>query len=293
LYNVFIISGPYSKRLKGITVIKRSLKKAEKRVVRSGFTLLELLVVISIISLLMSIMLPGLNRSREQAQRVVCGSNMRQLTMCWTMYAYDNDDRLCSADTGFNFFGEGNWVADGPLDLPGNFIGGTEQALKDGVLFGCAQTAGLYKCPTDPSYRLRSYSISRAMNGKTCNCEHDNIRPYVTWTSIARPTTKMVFVDTTAQTEWMEGSFCPVEDVTAANPVWYQRISPSSGLVSRSITARHAEGCNISFVDMHYEYLKWKDRRTIELAEFQRTAAQASAYNRDLVRILELMGGLQ
>ncbi len=273
--------------------MKRRQRKAKNQVVRGGFTLLELLVVISIISLLMSIMLPGLNKSREQAQRVVCGSNMRQLTLCWTIYAYENDDRLCSADTGFNFFGEGNWVADGPVDLPGNLIGGTVQGLKDGVLYKCAQTADLYKCQTDSSYRLRSYSISRAMSGKTCNCEHDNINPYITWTSITSPTTKMVFVDTTAQTEWMEGSFCPVEDITAVNPVWYQRISPTSGLISRSITARHSEGFNISFADMHYGYFKFKDGRTVELAESQISAAEASGNNRDLERIVELIGGLQ
>jgi len=279
--------------LRVIRNMKRRQKKAKNLVVRGGFTLMELLVVISIISLLMSIMLPGLNKSREQAQRVVCGSNMRQLTLCWTIYAYENDDRLCSADTGFNFFGEGNWVADGPVDLPGNFIGGTEQAIKDGVLSKCTQTADLYKCHTDSSYRLRSYSISRAMNGKTCNCEHDNINPYRTWTSITSPTTKMVFVDTTAQTEWMEGSFCPVEDITAVNPVWYQSVSPTSGLISRSITARHGEGFNISFADMHYGYFKLKDGRTVELAEFQISCAEASGNNRDLERIVELIGGLQ
>jgi len=241
----------------------------------------------------MSIMLPGLTRSREQAQRVVCGSNMRQLTMCWTMYAYEHDDRLCSAETEFNFFGEGNWVADGPIDLPGNFIGGTEQAIKDGVLFKYTQTADLYKCQTDSSYRLRSYSISRAMNGKTCNCECANLQHYLTWTSITAPTTKIVFADTTSQTEWMEGSFCPVEDVKAAIPVWYQRTVPSSGLISRSITARHADGCNFSFADMHCEYLKFKDVRTADLAEFQTSCIDASGNNRDIERIIKLMGGPQ
>lgn len=250
----------------------------------NGFTLMELLVVISIISMLMSIMLPGLNRSREQAQRVVCGSNMRQLTMFWTIYAYENDDMLCSADTGFNISGEGNWVADGPF-IPGNFIGGTEQAIKDGSLWKYTQTVDLYKCKTDRSYRLRSYAISRAMNGKTCNCEHDNINPHRGLTSIANPTTKMVFTDATAKTEWIEGSFCQVKDITAVPPEWFVRNS-------RNITARHGEGSNISFADMHCEYLKWKDRRTVRLAEWEIGALEASDRNRDLANMVQLIKGL-
>jgi prepilin-type N-terminal cleavage/methylation domain-containing protein/prepilin-type processing-associated H-X9-DG protein len=63
---------------------------------KKGFTLVELLVVISIIALLLSVLIPSLSKTRELAKELVCKSNTRQCGVMFSAYTQSNDGKFHS-----------------------------------------------------------------------------------------------------------------------------------------------------------------------------------------------------
>ncbi len=62
-----------------------------------GFTLLEVLAVVSIIATLLAILMPSLGRAKIEVMRAACLSNLNQLGKAWQLYFDANQDRFLRA----------------------------------------------------------------------------------------------------------------------------------------------------------------------------------------------------
>ena len=61
---------------------------------QTGFTLVELIVVIAIITLLLGILVPVLGKVRREGQRTVCIAHLHNIGMAMRMYVGDNEDTM-------------------------------------------------------------------------------------------------------------------------------------------------------------------------------------------------------
>lgn len=118
---------------------------------KSAFTLVELLVVISIIVLLMGILMPYLGGARERARRAACMANLHSIGQSLYVYANNYDDKLVPGDrnVGWDIWG---WKTEGTESQEGTY-----QQVNLGYLI----TSGLLSIPNDndhvffcPSSRL-------------------------------------------------------------------------------------------------------------------------------------------
>jgi type II secretory pathway pseudopilin PulG len=113
-------------------------------------------VVIAIIAVLMAILMPALNRAREQGKRAMCLNNLKQLSLAWILYADDNDDKIVSGaggvDRSYNGKPEPPWVG---ICWASDYQSGGQmpeeqqkEQLRDGALWPFVKDIKVYRCQT-------------------------------------------------------------------------------------------------------------------------------------------------
>jgi prepilin-type N-terminal cleavage/methylation domain-containing protein/prepilin-type processing-associated H-X9-DG protein len=246
----------------------------------AGFTLIELLVVIAIIAILMAVLMPSLNRAREQGRRGVCLSHLRTLTMSWIMYADGNDDRIVNGEAYFDptgapaapvpndhraHHGERYWVGN---DCAANYMTGEHRpediqkaCIRVGALFPYCQAEKAYRCPTGVRGEMRTYSTGYGMNGcfdaQGTYVGNQGVRVGRTVLMVKRrseitvptPAERLVFLD--------EGRITPDSfAIQYLTPQWWD-----------PPFVRHADGTNTAFADGHSDYWKYIAKETIEVGK--------------------------
>jgi len=143
---------------------------------KNGFTLIELLVVIAIIALLMAILLPSLRLAREQARRVACAANLRNLGLALVSYIDDNEQCLPPAEARdkLDTTSQDNWYLNTAL-LASMDV--EPQRDIDGKILGPPADRTVLTCPSHRNPRMtrdespvfppeqRPYALSYMMNG--------------------------------------------------------------------------------------------------------------------------------
>jgi len=107
---------------------------------RTAFTLVELLVVISIIALLVSILMPALSKARAQAIALVCVTQLKDMGTMLEVYAADHDGAMVRSSSGRSY-GHSRW-----WDGLGDYYDRTSTGQGDGT---SRYDYELFKCPTE------------------------------------------------------------------------------------------------------------------------------------------------
>jgi prepilin-type N-terminal cleavage/methylation domain-containing protein len=130
-----------------------------------GFTLVELLVVISIIAILLAVLMPSLSRARMQAAFATDGSKLKNFHIAYMLYAQDNNNKsVPSVNWGTGTYDRGTGVITKKEDNIRRVIDSYINRDKNKALWECPADRGsfkIYKMPTYSSYSYNWYILCR------------------------------------------------------------------------------------------------------------------------------------
>ncbi len=240
------------------TMVKPDMKRTR----RSGFTLVELLVVIAIIAVLAALLLSALSSAKGRAKRMICLNNLKQLVIAWTVYAGDNGGRIAScvpyheplvANTNAWAVGNAQTVPQNPSygQVDAGVVDATNlNCLARGTLFAYTKAPAIYRCSMDNRTLggvpyVRSYSMNNWMNGMSPAAWNPFLDPsrhvYEKDSNLPAPAQLFVFVD---------------EDPASINDAMFVVIMDPGYDLNDFPTRVHMTGYPLSFADGHAEAFK-------------------------------------
>jgi type II secretory pathway pseudopilin PulG len=244
----------------------------------SGFTLLELLLIVGVLALLLSVMIPGMSKSVLTSRAFQCLNNNRQLCNAWRMYADDNRDRIVYASddgTGTsNPLNQYAWTSshmDFNPNNRGNWDTNYDIAVRPLWPY-TGRNASIYKCPSDQSYvvvsglgsrpRVRSMSMNLYLGGFAGTDGAPFVTPYriylkTTDLTSPGPAKTFVFLDQRSDAINWGNFFVSMAGYYPPNPAAYE-FQDLPGMY-------HDLGAGFSLADGHTELHRWTDPRTTPL----------------------------
>lgn len=223
-----------------------------------AFSLIELLVVLSIVALTLAVLLPSLAAARERARMSLCASNLRQLALADRLYGNENNDHACP---GAARFLENLHRWHGVRDTP---IGPFDPAR--GPLASYLGASGaIRRCPSFRGFGSDAATAFEIGNGgygynnafvgtllRSVDVEQtafvvESDETGVSWTRIRNPAETLLFADTAFVVSGLiEYSF--------AEP----RYMPTTGFrADPSIHFRHRRRADVAWADGHVDDRAW------------------------------------